>query len=223
MAASAEDKRRRPSPGRPPIQALDEAILRATLELIGEVGYEGLSIEAVARRAGTTKPSLYRRWPGKDALVLAALRSYVVTALGDRKPAGTGRLTGLRAELLARARTLATEMTPHHLAVFAGVLLAIRSNQELAALVRQALVQTESSAMAAILARATARGEIPTAQVAPPALHVLPAVLFLRLLVLGQPADEAFLTQLVDEVLMPLFTKGRPAAPRGTRGDSPRR
>jgi hypothetical protein len=49
---------------------------------------------------------------------------------------------------------------------------------------------------------------------------VLPAVLFLRLLVLGEPADEAFLTQLVDEVLMPLFTKGRPSAPRRARSGS---
>jgi AcrR family transcriptional regulator len=220
MAPVTEKKHHRAAPGRPPVKALDAAILRATLEIVGEVGYEGLSIEAVARRAGTTKPSLYRRWPGKEALVLAALRSYVATALGPRESAGTGHQSGLRAELLARARTLATAMTPDHLAVFAGVLLAIRSNQALAALVRQALVETESRAMAAVLARAAARGEIPAAQVSPTALHVLPAVLFLRLLVLDQPADEAFLTQLVDEVLMPLFTKGRPTALRRARRDS---
>ncbi len=59
--------------GRPRSAEIDVAALDATLTLLGETGYRRLSVEEVARRAGTTKPALYRRWPTRQALVLAAL------------------------------------------------------------------------------------------------------------------------------------------------------
>jgi len=57
------------SPGRPRDQRIDEAVLRATRELLLEVGWAGLSLAAVAERAGTTRPALYRRWPSLAHLV----------------------------------------------------------------------------------------------------------------------------------------------------------
>jgi AcrR family transcriptional regulator len=60
-------------PGRPRDPRLDQAILDATLELLAESGYGGLTIEAVAARAGTTKPAVYRRWPSKAHLVHEAV------------------------------------------------------------------------------------------------------------------------------------------------------
>ncbi len=59
--------------GRPRSPEIDVAALEATVALLGETGYRRLSLEEVARRAGTTKPALYRRWPTRQALVLAAL------------------------------------------------------------------------------------------------------------------------------------------------------
>jgi AcrR family transcriptional regulator len=61
--------------GRPRDPAIDVAVLEATLAALAEVGYTHLSLEDVARRAGTTKPALRRRWPGRRQLVLAALGS----------------------------------------------------------------------------------------------------------------------------------------------------
>ena len=55
--------------GRPRDQRIDDAVLAATAELLQEVGYAGLSIAAVAARAGTHKPAIYRRWPTKAQLV----------------------------------------------------------------------------------------------------------------------------------------------------------
>src|SRR5690606_26037649 len=130
----------RPSPGRPPDAALDAAILQATLALLAETGYERLSVEAVARRAGTAKTSVYRRWPTKEALVLAALRAYLdrPASAGSRRAGGS-----LRADLLGHARQLAALLTRERAAVVAGLLLAMRTSPDLAAAVRAQLVEHE--------------------------------------------------------------------------------
>ena len=59
--------------GRPRNRQIDEAVLTATAELIGEVPYAELSVGAIARRAGTSKPAIYRRWPSKAHLVHEAV------------------------------------------------------------------------------------------------------------------------------------------------------
>lgn len=56
-------------PGRPRDERIDDAVLHATVELLERVGYLRLSIAAIAERAGTTKPAIYRRWPTKAHLV----------------------------------------------------------------------------------------------------------------------------------------------------------
>jgi AcrR family transcriptional regulator len=59
--------------GRPRDPHIDTAVLEATLALLDESGYTALSVEEVARRAGTTRPAIYRRWSGRARLALAAL------------------------------------------------------------------------------------------------------------------------------------------------------
>ena len=59
--------------GRPRDPQIDSAVLDATIAVLDEAGYGGLTIEEVARHAGTTKPAIYRRWPNRQRLVLAAL------------------------------------------------------------------------------------------------------------------------------------------------------
>jgi AcrR family transcriptional regulator len=72
--------------GRPRNPEIGAALLRATLEVLDDVGYGRLTLEEVARRAGTTKPAIYRRWPNRPRLVLAAL----ATRLGAAEPPDTG-------------------------------------------------------------------------------------------------------------------------------------
>lgn len=72
--------------GRPRDPQIDASVLDATLALLGEVGYSRLSLEAVARRAGTTKPALYRRFADRQRLVLAA----VAKRLGHPRAPDTG-------------------------------------------------------------------------------------------------------------------------------------
>lgn len=68
MAAASTQRR-----GRPRVEGLDQALLDLTLELAGEVGIHGLSMDDLAHRAGVSKATIYRRWPSKERLVLEAL------------------------------------------------------------------------------------------------------------------------------------------------------
>lgn len=72
--------------GRPRDPQIDAAVLDATLSVLGASGYARLTLEAVARQAGTTKPAIYRRWPTRQRLVLAALGQ----RLGDARAPDTG-------------------------------------------------------------------------------------------------------------------------------------
>jgi AcrR family transcriptional regulator len=117
-----------PSRGRPRDRAIDDAIIDATLELLVERGYARTSLRAVAERAGTGTPALYRRWPSKPDLVLDAVfrveRSEIVAATGDLRrdvsmmvrwalekfgqPAGRAAFAGLLTEPGAGSDRLAT-------------------------------------------------------------------------------------------------------------------
>ena len=67
-----------PAPrGRPREAATDRAILQAALDLFIERGVEGASIEQIAKNAGVGKPTIYRRWSGKEELIAAAMESLV--------------------------------------------------------------------------------------------------------------------------------------------------
>lgn len=171
--------------------------------MLADVGYERLSIEEVARRAGTAKTSVYRRWPTKESLTLEAVRRYLGTiaaTLGRAAPAAT-----LRADLIAHIDQLTTVLTRERIGVLAGLLLAIRTNRELAAMIRAELVHTEVTAMRGILERAVARREIAAANRSALIFHLVPGVLFTRLFVLDQPMERALAAQIVDEVLLPLL------------------
>jgi AcrR family transcriptional regulator len=71
---------------RPRDRQIDTALLEATLAALKRSGYGGLTLEEVARRAGTTKPAIYRRWPNRQRLVLAALGE----RLGEARAPDTG-------------------------------------------------------------------------------------------------------------------------------------
>jgi AcrR family transcriptional regulator len=204
-------------PGRPQEASLDTSILGAALKELAEVGYERVSVEAVARRARTAKTSVYRRWPSKDALVLAAV-AHVVRAAGA-PDTDTG---SLRSDLLAHARHLGAMLTPERVAVFAGLLLAIRSNDALAAMLHDELVHGEILALTRIVDRAVTRGELPRRPLPTARLYVLPGVVFTRLFVLDQPLDDRFAEQLIDDVLLPLLRtpKDQDTAARLPRSDS---
>ena len=101
--------------GRPRDPRIDSAVLRATVELLAETGYPGLLVSAIAQRAGTSKPAIYRRWPSKAHLVHEAVFPLgAATAIPD-----TGSLPEDLHEMVRR--TMAVLTTPAAKAALPGL------------------------------------------------------------------------------------------------------
>ncbi|RKG81743.1 TetR/AcrR family transcriptional regulator [Corallococcus exercitus] len=128
-------------------------ILEATLEEVARAGYENLSIEAVAERAGVNKTTIYRRWPTPEALVLAAFES--VSDKGS--PPNTGSLRGDLLDYLRRYRAVCRQ--PVILSLM-RMLFAGGGKGKLARLIKEMTERSDCDALV-IFERAVARGELP--------------------------------------------------------------
>lgn len=179
---------------RPADRALDEAISRATLELLAEIGFDRLTISGVATRARTARTSVYRRWPDKTALVVAAVRHSLSASEVDSVDTGS-----LRGDLLAQSGLLAARAE-----ILPGLVVAIRDSGPLGALVRESIVERDRELMAGIVERAAGRGEL-RADVEPIVLAVPMSMMFARVLLLDGGLTEEYLAELVDHVLVPLL------------------
>ena len=130
------------------------AICDAALALLAEVGYDRMSMDAVAARARASKATIYRRWPGKRELVLDA-----VTLAGppDRRPRTPAACAATSSRPTADGRRLGGQDA----ALMAGVLRAMRSTPELADCVRTQVLESKRYIGRILVARAVARGELP--------------------------------------------------------------
>jgi AcrR family transcriptional regulator len=190
----------------------DAAICDAALALLAEVGYDRMSMDAVAARAHASKATVYRRWPGKRELVLDAVRSRGAAHL---TPPDTGSLRG---DVIATLRVMADGIGGEDAALMAGVMCAMRSTPDLADAVRIHVLEQKRYIGRALVARAIARGELPDG--ADPAVwhEVGAALMFFRIVVTGEPVDDAFLTHVADDVLIPLLVRsGQQTAPMETK------
>jgi AcrR family transcriptional regulator len=184
----------------------DAAICDATLALLLEVGYDRMSMDAVAARAHASKATIYRRWPGKQELVLDAVRA---RGVGLTVAEDTGSLRG---DLMATYRSAIHGSAADDADLIAGVLRAMRTTPELADCVRSQVIESKCDVSRVIVARAIARGELP-AETDPLILHeVASALWFHRVLVVGGPVDDGFIAHVVDDVLMPLLDRSSRSA-----------
>ena len=178
----------------------EEAILRATLELLAEVGYDQLTIDGVAARAHCSKATIYRRWQGKAELVITAVRRH--SAPPPQPAPGTG---SLREDLLAALEAMRSSLAGQDTALLLGLMTAMRHDRELAAVVREQVIDSKREVFGAAVARAVARGELPAGADHTLLAEISSAMLLSRQLVTGQPLDAAFAQELVDDVLLPLL------------------
>ncbi|MFJ7219408.1 TetR/AcrR family transcriptional regulator [Amycolatopsis sp. NPDC098790] len=194
MSASESSGTTRPSAmGRPRDSRRDLAILDATLALLTEVGYEQLSIEAVAGRSGAAKTTIYRRYPDRAALVAAADE--------HRAPAEPPQLAGedLREDVHSLAAWLARSISEQDVGLLGAVFTGMRNDARLAQAMRR-ILRRDQTAMTDGLER-LAPG------VATLFAEVAPALIVHRVVVVGEPCDAAFVEHLVDDILLPLLRR----------------
>jgi AcrR family transcriptional regulator len=179
--------------------ALEKVLLEATWEELKEVGYKQLSFDNVAKRAGTSKSVLYRRWAKRLDLVRAALRSHRPLLSGPIPDTGS-----LRGDVMALLEHMAQVMSEVPDIVWGMAVDAI-SDKQLHASFPKEIKESNVKVMKAILKQAEARGEVTTAAI-PDRLITLPIDLARHeMLITGQPPTKTAITQIVDDIYTPLL------------------
>ena len=193
--------------------ALEQAILDATISELAASGYAGLTMERVAQRAGTNKNAIYRRWPSRAALGVAAYRQ---SALGEEPLPDTGTLRGDALELLRRANRMWSSAAGN---ILRSLLVGVGDDPELLALIQERSKDAGSAVWLTVLARAVARGEIQAEALNPRVATVAAVLLRNEYVTRGIPTvPDSVLVEILDKVYLPLVRSFRePARSRPPR------
>jgi AcrR family transcriptional regulator len=188
-------------PGRPRSEQAEQAIIEATLDLFAEQGFEGVCVEAVAARAGVGKATIYRRWPNKEELLLAALGSM-------KSPIPELDGVSVRDDLVAMLTVMcADKADPRKARRYALLLGEGQKYPRLMARYKETVVQPRRDAMRAVIRRGTETGELR------PDTDVEIAMLTLTGAIMAQDQsatgtlDDNFAIRLVDGLLQGLSAR----------------
>lgn len=174
-------------------EELERAIFDAVWAELAAVGYDGLTMEGVAARAQTGKQVLYRRWPNRLELVIAALRDRSGSIL-DHAP-DTGSLRGDATAILRHMADRQQELGTH----------GVRGMLMDAADLDPSEFNRTRGIWAAIIERAAKRGEIGPAPVPGPVTGAASELLRHRLLISAEPVGDDEIAVLVDDIFLPLI------------------
>ncbi|MDA3630324.1 TetR/AcrR family transcriptional regulator [Saccharopolyspora sp. WRP15-2] len=178
---------------------LTAAIFAATLAELADVGYAGLTVERVAERAKTGKASIYRRWPSRRELVLAAVYSI------SPEPADSVDTGTLRGDLLAVLRHSAEVLSGPVGEAMRGLLSDVLADHDPARQLRELSRSRGRLTMEEIVRRAAERGELDATAIPPRRLEVGQAMLRQQFLFNGTPIPDEVIVEIVDTVLLPLL------------------
>jgi len=194
--AAGDTQRGSRGPGRPRDARNDQAILEATLELLQEHGYRGVTIEGVAARAGVGRPTIYRRWPSKPAIVVAALVQSARLAI---PMPDTG---SLRRDLIAFQRHQVELMNaPDARRVTAGLVADLADDPELADTYVSQYLAPRRAQVWQLLQRGIDRGELSADVDLAFVYDLLVGPLFMRAVVWAQPLEPDAAEKTADVVL----------------------
>jgi AcrR family transcriptional regulator len=181
--------------------ALEQAILDAAWAELRDTGYTGLTIEAVATRAGTSKPVIYRRWSSRAELVLAAWSRQAPAPLG--LPGDTG---ALRSDLVALFTRIARRVDTMMSEMIAGVMGEAFRHPEVIALLQERLKTAPlSDGVRTIVRRAVDRGELAPVELPQRATRVPLDLIRNEAMVFGAPIPDETINELIDDVYLPLL------------------
>lgn len=183
--------------GRPRDHSRNTAIEKAAIELMGEVGYEQITVEAVALRAHVSKATIYRRWKNKAELMASAVHHY---ALCKSPTIDSGSLRGDLIELISEK---AKSMKSTDGQFIRGLMTAAQTDSDLAAVLTASLSEYAGAAYGAIFERAKMRGEISNAAKTEIILELVPAVISFRIFMSHQSVNRKFIEHFVDDVIIP--------------------
>lgn len=181
-------------------EAREQAILAAVISLVGEAGYEAMTMDAVAARAHASKTTIYRRWPGKAELVRAAVDAHIAGRLISARDTGS-----LRGDLLAVLTAMRGHLTPEFLAMMSGLVHAMRADSLLAGSLRSLFDHDAVSEQ--IIGRAVARGELPadSARKLARLVHEVIEAQVFRQMMTEADLDDTFAGHVVDDIVLPLL------------------
>lgn len=176
-------------PGRQRSEAADTAILAATLDVLSDVGYAGLTVASVITKAKVSSATLYRRWPTKQELVAAALASLHAEIVDI----DTG---SFRKDVEAMAAAAAEAMTVRRQDLAEDVAVELRRNPEFRAAVNEIFVVPRRAVMNGIIERAVARKELSQKIDSYLAMSFLSGPMHQRVYLQGQALTPTFLKQV---------------------------
>lgn len=180
--------------------ALEAALLDAAWAELEAAGYAGLTMEAVAERAGTSRAVLYRRWRNRPELVIAAMRRHRPMLSGEIPD--TGSLRGDVLALLRRVSRRLAEIGPETVYGLAGEYFGSAESFDV---LNDQVLHISADVMTTILKRAADRGE--ARPDVPLRVATLPTDLFRNELFRHRtPPGEQVMAEIVDQVFLPLVT-----------------
>ena len=174
----------------------EQEILDATLTVLAEVGYDRLTMDAVATEAKASKATLYRRWSSKPELVVDAVCSHK-----EHPPVpDTGTLRG---DLIAAYCGLGGLGDQRSMAVLAAVVTAMSRDEEFAAVYRRDFIGPKQRGMRLVMERARDRGEIRDDVDLDLLAPALPGIVLHRVFLLGDEGTPELVAKVIDQIILP--------------------
>ena len=180
---------------------LIQAVHAAALAEISENGLRGASMDRIAKRAGTGKAALYRRWPNVRALGLDVFLVTIAEAVPQAFP-NTGCL---REDLVDSMKSFTSSFRGPMALVLRELISESAHDSALIEEFNRRLGEPMESELVNVLQRAMARGEIPTKPIDPLIFELPDALISHRLLMRGEIIDDITCEHLVDNVILPLL------------------
>jgi len=175
-------------------------LLAVTLRLLQEHGYDGLTVDAVASAAHASKATVYRRWPSKAELVLAAFSE------GVRQVAIAPNTGSLRGDLL-KLGEICSQQVHQHASTIRAVLVEASRHPALNDALQHQFIDQRKALIRHILRQAVDRGEIADAAITDELWDLLPGYLIFRAIIPSRPPTRHTVRVLVDDFIIPGLTR----------------
>ena len=190
-----------PSNERPRVEGdREQEIFDATLAVLAEVGYDRLTMDAVATQAKASKATLYRRWTNKVTLVIDALDHH-------KGPSSTPDTGSLREDLRAVFCGMGGLADPQQVAIFSSIITAIGHDAEFAEAFRRDVLGAKVAASRQVWERAQARGELRDDVDIDLLEPALAGIVLHRVFVMGDAPSPETITDVIDQIILPAATR----------------